>query len=191
MWDEAYATGEYLREWDYAHPSQELVAFVASANLSKDSIVLDVGCGAGREAIFLAQCGASVIGVDLSSVAIGIARRRAKAARVRVQWCVADALQLPLAPASIDCVTDRGCFHIIPQKNRRRFGQEIGRVLRPGGCLLLRGAVKRGRRFGGVTRQEIDRCFPRELFSRGPVLPIQLVADSGTLKANIVVARRR
>ncbi len=191
MWDEAYASGEYLREWDYAYPSQELVGFVASIDLPRGSVVLDVGCGAGREAIFLAQCGLHVIGVDLSPVAIAIARRRAKAARVHVRWCVASALQLPLPRGAVDCVTDRGCFHLIRPTDRRRFGSEIARVLRRGGYLFLRGAAQRGGPFVGVSRASIDRTFPRSAFSRGPVLPITLVADSGTLPSNLVVARRR
>jgi ubiquinone/menaquinone biosynthesis C-methylase UbiE len=192
-WDDAYSSGSYRKEWDYAHASQELVSFVATAGMPRGSVALDVGCGSGREAIFLATCGYSVIGVDFSAAAIRIARRRGIAEGVTIDWHVADALDLPLEAKSVDFVTDRGCFHIVQRRHRRRFAGEIARVLKPGGRMLLRGSAanSKGGGFVAVTAEEINRWFDRRRFSRGPVLPIQMVADTGTLRGNLVVLQRR
>jgi ubiquinone/menaquinone biosynthesis C-methylase UbiE len=193
QWDDAYSSGLYRREWDYSHTSQELIGFVATADMPRGSAALDVGCGAGREAIFLATCGYSVIGVDFSAAAIRIARQRAMAEGVTIDWHVADVLELPLDAKSVDFVNDRGCFHVVQRRHRRRFANEIARVLKPGGRMLLRGsaASRKGGGFVAVTAQEIDRWFDRRRFSRGPVLPIMMIADSGTLRGNLVVLQRR
>lgn len=192
-WDGAYSSGTYRKEWEYEHASQELIGFVAAADIPDGSVALDVGCGAGREAIFLATCGYSVIGVDFSTAAIRIARRRSAAENVKIDWRVADALELPLAAKSVDFVNDRGCFHIIQKRHRRRFASEIARVLKPGGRMLLRGSAKssQGGGFVAMTTDEIDRCFDRRRFSRGAVLPVEMIANVGTLHGNLVVLRRR
>ena len=76
-WDSLYTGGTYLQHWDYAQASQELVGAVAALGLRAGTPALDLGCGAGREGIFLAQCGYAVTGVDLSPTALGIAKTRA------------------------------------------------------------------------------------------------------------------
>ena len=192
-WDDAYSSGSYRKEWEYEYASQELISFVATADIPHGSVALDVGCGAGREAIFLAGCGYSVIGVDFSAAAIRIARLSGAAEGVKIDWRVADALELPLEAKSVDFVNDRGCFHIVQKQHRRRFADEIARVLRPGGRMLLRGSAKssQGGGFVAVTADEINRWFDRRQFIRGPVLPIEMIANVGTLHGNLVVLQRR
>lgn len=191
-WEDAYSSGSYRTEWDYAQASQELVSFVATADLPRGSRALDVGCGAGREAIFLATCGYSVTGVDFSPAAIRIARQRAAAEAAKVDWQVADVLNLPLDAKSVDFINDRGCFHVIQRRHRHQFASEIARVLKPGGRMLLRGSVRSSRGgFAALTAEEIGRWFDRRRFSRGPVLPIMMIADTGTLRGNLVVLKRR
>lgn len=191
-WDDAYASGVYRSEWESSEPSQELVCWLAAANLPRGARVLDLGCGAGREAIFMAGCGLAVTGVDFSATAIEIARARARDAGVSVDWRVANVLDLPLPAHTIEFVNDRGCFHVIARRDRRRFAAEVARVLRPGGRLLLRGSNRSSRDgFVAVTAPEVDRWFDRRRFARGPILPILMMADSGSLRGNIVLLQRR
>jgi hypothetical protein len=92
----------------------------------------------------------------------------------------------------VDFVNDRGCFHVIQRRHRRGFVNEIARVLKSGGRMLLRGSAASSKGgFVPVNAAEIDRWFDRRRFNRGPVLPIVMIADSGTLRGNLVVLQRR
>lgn len=192
-WDAAYSNGDYLRHWDYKYPSQELVATVAAFGVpSKGSVALDVGCGAGREAIFLAQCGFRVIGIDFSRQALKIAEKRAAEAGVTVRWRHGSVLRLPLPDNSVDFINDRGCFHVIAEKDEPRFVEELARVMKPGARLLVRGSRIVGREgFTPLDGRNLRRFFPKVLFDRAPLLPIRLVADSGTLNANLALLTRK
>src|SRR3990167_9785073 len=72
-WDKEYTTGAH---WDTEKPSSNMSRFVELIKGRKD--VLDAGCGAGRDAIFLAQQGFSVTGVDISPVGIDLAKQRSE-----------------------------------------------------------------------------------------------------------------
>lgn len=191
-WNEAYKTGEYRNRWGISYPSQELVAFVATLNPQHPLTVLDVGCGAGQEAIFLAQQGFSVIGIDLSEEAIKIAQSKAATAGVNVDWRTGNVLQLPLEDHSIDLINDRGCFHMIPTEKRTKYAAEMARVLKPNGKIFLRGCREVNREpFTAVTTEAIHRFFASD-FAIGNVLPIELASNQKeNLPANLVVLTRR
>ncbi|MCD9025440.1 class I SAM-dependent methyltransferase [Cohnella silvisoli] len=193
-WDEHYINGNFTN-WDLSYPSQELIAFIATKTFPKKKVALDVGCGAGREAIFLAQQGWDVIGVDISTEALRIAAERAKKFGVEVDWRQGDILNLPVENKFIDFVNDRGCFHSIVEENRDQYVNEIARTLKPGGMMLLRGCrdEKEEGHFVPVTEVSVDRYFS-QYFDRGPVLPLQMVTGRGYnhegMKGNLVVLKR-
>jgi SAM-dependent methyltransferase len=192
FWDLAYRDGDHLEHWESPHPSQELAALVAAGLLVQGCAVLDIGCGAGRDTIFLAQCGFHAIGVDLSVEALKIARQRSEAAALAVEWHLADARHLPLGDATVDFVSDRGCFHTIEREDRRRFAGEVDRVLGSGGSVMIRGAARDCEEEGlvAVDAEEIDRCFPEQRFERGPLVPFFLTAPAGDLEGRVVVLRK-
>jgi ubiquinone/menaquinone biosynthesis C-methylase UbiE len=192
-WDTAYYSGDYLRHWDYKYPSQELIAALATlGSPAKNSVALDVGCGAGREAVFLAQCGFRVFGIDFSRQALKIAKSRAKEAGVSVHWRCSTVLKLPLVAASVDFVNDRGCFHVIAENDQPKFVRELARVMKSGACMLLRGSCQAGKEgFTPLDKKTLKRFFPQSLFDRGPLLPIRLMSDSGTLNANLILLTRK
>lgn len=194
-WNELYTSGAYQQHWEYAHPSSELVTFVAAGSWPLGAFALDVGCGAGREAIFLARQGFRVTGVDLSEEALRIAQERAEKAGVRVEWKLGNALELPVPDASVDLVNDRGCFHMITEEDRPRYVAELVRVLKPGGKMLLRGCREvqwEDQEFVLVTPEAVERHFS-DAFDCSPVLPIQLITNSlpQGLNAHLVVLRKK
>ncbi|HEV2317689.1 MAG TPA: class I SAM-dependent methyltransferase [Thermoplasmata archaeon] len=197
VWDEMYRGGDYLRRWDSREPSPELIALVAAGTIPVKGRTLDIGCGAGRDAVFLAQQGYRSVGVDISAAALEIAAERARQAGVLVDWRPGNALELPLEAASIDFASDRGCFHHIPEALRPRYSAEVARVLRPGRSFLLRGCRLASDEdpsddpFVAVTEASIDRAFGGKEWSRGPILPLRLVSDAGALDSNVVLLHRK
>lgn len=102
------------------------------------SHILDVGCGIGGSALYLAEkFGATGAGITLSPVQANRATERALALGLgdRVQFQVADALAMPFADQSFDLVWSMESGEHMPDK--QQFLQECYRVLKPGGKFLM------------------------------------------------------
>jgi len=83
-WDERYASGKYCS----AEPHKLLIEI--ADQLKKPAKALDLACGIGRNAIYLAEKGWHVTAVDRSSVGIEIAKQRAAEKAVEIDFLVAD-----------------------------------------------------------------------------------------------------
>jgi SAM-dependent methyltransferase len=119
-WEESYRSGDI--PWDTGRPSSELVRVVADEKITP-SPALEVGCGTGTNAVWLAQRGFDVTAVDLSPRALERARERAQKAGVRVRFVAADLLDPPALGGPYSFFFDRGCYHAV-----RRT--DVGRYLR-------------------------------------------------------------
>ncbi len=190
-WENAYESGEY-KHWEFSYPSPELVALAAANIPRRNARVLDVGSGGGTDAIFMAQCGFKVTGVDISAAALKIAEKRAEKAHVKVDWLRGNVLKLPIYSETIDFITDRGLFHLIEDRDRPRYASEFFRVLKNRGRALIRGASGESPhdQFNPVTEEAIDRYFSSSKFKRGPVLPIPLFSVEGSMDARIVMLQK-
>lgn len=124
---------------------------------------LDLGCGTGTTAVYLATRGWDVVGVDFAPRAIGLARRRAADAGVadRVRFEVADVTRLPGLGAPFDLALDIGCFHAVPDARRRAYMEGVARVLRPGATVLMYEFLRRDGG-PGVREGEIGEVFERD-----------------------------
>ncbi|MCW2920930.1 MAG: class SAM-dependent methyltransferase [Thermoleophilia bacterium] len=140
-WDQQYRDGDH--EGDGAPPSPELVVIVATFGDDRGRVV-DLGCGVGADAIFLAGCGFDVTGVDMSGEALDIAERHAEERGLAVNWHQGDVLELPLDDGSIVAAFDRGCLHHVPVADQPRYAAELARVLAPGGRAYLRDVAGHG-----------------------------------------------
>ncbi|HZV27674.1 MAG TPA: class I SAM-dependent methyltransferase [Acidothermaceae bacterium] len=98
-WDAKY--GEKAALWS-GRPNGRLVAEVT--DLTPGS-ALDVGCGEGADAIWLARNGWTVTAIDISQVALGRAEGAAELAGVAVEWIRGDALQVALPTGSYDLLS--------------------------------------------------------------------------------------
>ena len=193
FWDRCYRDGSHREHWEAPAVPRELVKLLRKPQPGGRSwagaTALDVGCGSGLEAVYLARAGLHVIGVDSSRPALVLARERAWAAGVELDLRHGSALALPVEPASIDLALDRGCLHAIDREDRPAYTAEIARVLRPGGRFLLRGACEDDDDQGvlGIDAPELDHLFPAPAFTRGPIQPIDLEARAGSLPGHLVL----
>jgi len=138
MWEETYQRTPYRElPWFSPRPYPGVVRAVRERWFRPGTQVLDVGCGAGTNSIFLARAGFRVRGVDLAPAAIAAAGKRAKRAGLRIDFRVADVLHLPFPTASFGGAIDVGCFHTFDPGLRPAFARELARVLRPGARYVL------------------------------------------------------
>jgi SAM-dependent methyltransferase len=121
--------------WDNKAPSESVVAWQTGGWVHGD--VLDVGCGFGDNAVYLAENGLSVTGLDISPTALITAERRAKDAGVDVKFAVADSTTLDGYSDAFDTVIDIGLFHSLDDDGRRRYAASAHRAARPDATLLL------------------------------------------------------
>jgi SAM-dependent methyltransferase len=98
---------------------------------------LDLACGEGRHAVWLAELGWSVRAVDFSEVGIDKGRRLAEANGVEVDWTVADLNDYEPEPESADLVV---VFYLqLPSDERRGVVRKAARAIAPGGTFLVVG----------------------------------------------------
>ncbi|MGH9411740.1 MAG: class I SAM-dependent methyltransferase [Vicinamibacterales bacterium] len=114
-----------------------LRALIDQAELQRDHVVLDVGCGTGTLAVLIKRRHPTVdvIGLDPDPAALAIAQRKAAkaGAAVRLERGFGDAL--PFGEERFDRVFSSMMFHHLKREERPKVLEEIRRVLKPGGRL--------------------------------------------------------
>ncbi|HJW76837.1 MAG TPA: class I SAM-dependent methyltransferase [Thermoleophilia bacterium] len=101
--------------------------------------VLDVGCGTGDNAIYLARRGHEVLGIDSAPLAIEQAQAKSRAGRWRSKprFAVHDALELAQVGDSFGAVIDCGLFHALSDEERRPYVGGLRSVLEEGGHYFM------------------------------------------------------
>lgn len=121
--------------WDIGEAQPAVVALAESGALGGN--VLDVGCGPGDNAIFLAGRGHRVTGVDGSETALAKARQRAAEHGVDVDFVRDDATTLDGVPEGMDTVLDSALYHCLSGEQRSAYAAALHRVTEPGAALHL------------------------------------------------------
>jgi SAM-dependent methyltransferase len=121
--------------WDIQQGQPRLMELEALGGIAGE--VLDVGCGLGDNAIFLASRGHSVTGLDGSPTAIERARDRAANAGVSVTFAVADATDLAGYDDRFDTVVDSALYHCLDDAGRQAYAASLYRATRPGARLHM------------------------------------------------------
>jgi len=128
-WDRRYGGSELL--WT-GEPNRFLVSEAAGLRPGR---ALDLACGEGRNAVWLAQRGWQVTGVDFSAVALEKARRLAEANAVNAAWVVADLLEYRPEQRAFDLVI---LFYLqVPEAQRREIVRAAADAVASGGTFLL------------------------------------------------------
>ncbi len=123
--------------WDIG-PREELVTLVESRRIAPGRAI-DLGCGAGANAVFLARHGFDVTGVDFSQAAIEVARRRAAKAGVRVTFVLDDLTRLRQVSGTFDFLLDYGVLDDLRLYQRESYVQNMLPLARTGSRYLLWG----------------------------------------------------
>jgi methyltransferase (TIGR00027 family) len=131
--DWAYRNG--APAWDIGR-AQPVVERLAEAGAFAGSVI-DLGCGTGENALYLAARGVEVTGVDAAPTAIARAQEKAAARGLSATFLVADALALPDLGQAFDAALDCGLFHVLSDVKRVAFERGLRAVLRPGARYFL------------------------------------------------------
>jgi SAM-dependent methyltransferase len=122
--------------WNMKTPPELLVELVDSGKVRPCKAV-DLGCGAGNYAIYLAGRGFEVTGIDFSPTAIRIAKENAEKKGVKCNFFVADVIDgLDKINQTWDFAYDWGLLHHISPKRRRKYLENVRRILNPKGKFL-------------------------------------------------------
>ena len=130
FWDERYRSGAV---WS-GEANPQLITEVGDL---EPGTALDVGCGEGADAIWLAKRGWRLTGVDFSGVALERAATHARKHQVdgRIEWQEADVLRWSPLVAAYDLVTAQ--FLHLPADERAAVHRRLAAAVRPGGTLLI------------------------------------------------------
>jgi SAM-dependent methyltransferase len=139
---ERLGTAPQAAEWDARYrerdramwsgrPNGRLVAEIAGVI---PGAALDVGCGEGADAIWLAQRGWTVTAIDVSEVAIGRAREASQRARASVDWICGDVLQTQLPANAFELVSLQ--YPALPKAAGEASVRRLLNTVRRGGMLL-------------------------------------------------------
>jgi len=157
-WNDRYRQGD--TPWDTGQPSSELQRVVAEVPIPPGR-ALELGCGTGTNAIWLAQQGFDVTALDLSALAVEKARQRAAKAGVRFLAC--DVTQPPAeVTGPFDFCFDRGCYHAVRRENAQGYVAALRRLTHPGSlALILAGNAREPHDPGPpvVTEEDLRREF--------------------------------
>lgn len=111
----------------------------------ENRIILDLGCGTGRNSNYLAEQGNKVIGIEISKEALGLAKKRAKDLEIGVDYILGDIGEpYNIEDNSIDIVLDVTSSNSLDEKGREVYLREVNRVLKTGGYFFVRALCKDG-----------------------------------------------
>jgi SAM-dependent methyltransferase len=151
--------------WDTGQVPPELTGLIEGPDALPAGRALDVGCGTGTQAVYLASMGWQVTAIDAVPRPLARARARAAAAGVTVDWILADVARigrLELKPG-FTLVFDRGCFHGLDDEQRTAYSATVTELAGPGATLLMMAFARNRVPIGpaGVEQSELVGRFAR------------------------------
>jgi 2-polyprenyl-3-methyl-5-hydroxy-6-metoxy-1,4-benzoquinol methylase len=138
--------------WNNEIPPDTLVELVESGNV-RPCRAVDLGCGAGNYAIYLAAHGFDVTGIDNSPAAIKIATEKAQRQNVRCRFIVADLIgDLHEVRDRFDFAFDWELLHHIFPEDRTTYVNNVSKILNPGARYLSVSFSETDPQFGGTGK---------------------------------------
>jgi SAM-dependent methyltransferase len=151
--------------WNVETPPKALVDLVESGRVSPCKAI-DLGCGAGNYAVYLATRGFDVTGVDVSPTAVHIAKHNAQQKGVTCTFLVADLLgDLHEVTDTFDFAYDWEVLHHIFPEQRKRYAENVHRLVNPRGKYLSVCFSEADPQFGGSGKYRETRLGTTLYFS--------------------------
>lgn len=173
-----------LAFWDSFDIDRVLADLIEGPSALAADRALDLGCGTGRNSVYLARHGWDVTGIDLVEHAIVRARERAAAGGVSAKLIQGDVTYLDELGVGDDfaLLVDFGCYHSVPVPKRDAYAAAVTRVAKPGATLWMWGLGIRPRAGVGVTADELRTRFQSwQLVTADPVAGRELRAITSRL----------
>ena len=126
---------EGIPPWDIGRPQKEFIQLAQAGEIN--GRVLDLGCGTGENALFLAHLGFEVWGIDAAPNAIKKAKEKARERGITITFQISDALNLQSLRNRFDSVIDCGLFHVLSDEERPIFAASLSSALYPGGRYFM------------------------------------------------------
>jgi SAM-dependent methyltransferase len=155
-------------------PDGWLVEHVEDEHRLTTGRALDLGCGAGRNSIYLARQGWEVTGIDMLGLAIDKARSKA-VGDAKARFLQGDVTRL----ADLDIgdgyslINDSGCYYGISNDQRDAYATGVTQVAAPGALLLMAGFSKIPGIIPGISEQDLRRRFPAWQLDISAVVPAE------------------
>ena len=153
-----------LTPWEQDDPAEPLADLVTGPHALTPGQALDIGCGAGSDAIFCARNGWQVTGIDDVPLALKRARAKATAAGVEARFVPADVTRSSARQigAGYQLLIDMGCLHNLDQRVRPAAGELLTAVAAPGATLLMMAFATGGPKPGpaGLDAADVKAMFP-------------------------------
>ena len=143
-WNSLPSVRDYARMDHWLDPTEQVLV---ESYFSKNGELLNVACGAGREALLLARRGMRITACDWSPRMVAEARRRAQEANLPVRFAVADLMyDIPYREQTFDylLLTNIAYSYIFPRWRRVRFLRQAHSVLKHGGVFIISFTPARG-----------------------------------------------
>ena len=156
-WDASYHDGP--APWDIGDPQPAIVRLASEDGIAGS--VLDVGCGTGENALYVASLGFSVLGIDVAETALAIARAKAHDRGIEVEFAATDAFRLERLGRRFETVLDSGLFHTFDGDERRGYVTSLASVIGHDGTLYVLCFSDDGPDTGPhpVSREELRAAF--------------------------------
>ena len=135
-WDTFYSDRNKPIPFFKCVPDENLHSYVERA-IFHPGKVLDIGCGNGRNAIYLAKCGFQVDAIDISETSLGWAKENAKSEQVTVNFIRDSIFHYQGVPRIYDYIYDSGCLHHIKPHRRNQYLDILSNFLKPSGYFGL------------------------------------------------------
>jgi cyclopropane fatty-acyl-phospholipid synthase-like methyltransferase len=161
FWDTFYMDKERNIPFFCDRPDEHLVKYIEKEMIKPQS-VLEIGCGNGRNAIYLAQNGCTVTAVDLSQQAIDWAKEQADVQNISIQFICENIFNLNLGSQKFDYIYDSGCFHHLSPHRRLSYIQFINKYLKNNGYFSI-SAFKENGKYGGSSLPDKQYYMDRSL----------------------------